>query len=68
MDGGGFFRFEAGGKRGFLVVNTLGDLTQPGAKDLTADISPERCTALVSVSGYLIGSQAANAKPLPPAA
>ena len=43
----GFFRFEAGGKRGFLVVNTLGDLTQPGAKDLTADISPERCTALV---------------------
>ncbi|QEL23756.1 alpha/beta hydrolase [Bosea sp. F3-2] len=36
----------------------------------TADIMavqwPERCKALVSVSGYLIGSQAANAKPLPP--
>ena len=43
----GFFRFEAGGKRGFLVVNTLGDLTLPGAKDVTGDISPERCIALV---------------------
>jgi pimeloyl-ACP methyl ester carboxylesterase len=29
---------------------------------------PERCTAMVSVSGYLIGSQAANQAPLPPAA
>jgi hypothetical protein len=29
---------------------------------------PERCKALVSVSGYLIGSQAGNAKPLPPSA
>ena len=29
---------------------------------------PERCTAMVSVSGYLIGSQAANERPLPPAA
>ncbi len=29
---------------------------------------PERVTALVSVSGYLIGSQAANAWPLPPEA
>lgn len=29
---------------------------------------PERCQAMVSVSGYLIGSQAANSKPLPPAA
>lgn len=43
----GFFRFEAGGKRGFLVVNTLGDLSLPGAKDVAGDISPERCTALV---------------------
>ncbi len=43
----GFFRFEAGGKRGFLVVNTLGDLTLPGAKDVAGDISPERCVALV---------------------
>jgi len=43
----GFFRFEAGGRRGFLVVNTLGDLSLPGAKDVAGDISPERCTALV---------------------
>lgn len=36
--------------------------------DILAALWPERCTALVSVSGYLIGSQAANAAPLPPAA
>ncbi|SBV32186.1 conserved exported protein of unknown function [uncultured Sphingopyxis sp.] len=36
--------------------------------DIMAVLWPERCAALVSVSGYLIGSQAANAKPLPPAA
>ncbi len=36
--------------------------------DIMAALWPGRCTALVSVSGYLIGSQAANAKPLPPAA
>lgn len=29
---------------------------------------PERCTGLVSVSGYLIGSQKANEMPLPPKA
>ena len=29
---------------------------------------PERCKALVSVSGYLVGSQAAAANPLPPSA
>lgn len=29
---------------------------------------PQRCKALVSVSGYLIGSQAGNARPLPPGA
>jgi pimeloyl-ACP methyl ester carboxylesterase len=29
---------------------------------------PERCRALVSVSGYLIGSREANRKPLPPSA
>jgi pimeloyl-ACP methyl ester carboxylesterase len=33
-----------------------------------AALWPERCTAMVSVSGYLIGSQAANAAPLPPQA
>jgi pimeloyl-ACP methyl ester carboxylesterase len=33
-----------------------------------AALRPERCTAMVSVSGYLIGSQAANTAPLPPKA
>lgn len=36
--------------------------------DIMAALWPERCRALVSVSGYLIGSQAINAKPLPPKA
>lgn len=35
---------------------------------ILAALWPERCEALVSVSGYLIGSQAANSKPLPPEA
>jgi 2-polyprenyl-6-methoxyphenol hydroxylase-like FAD-dependent oxidoreductase len=43
----GFFRFEAGGKRGFLVVNTRGDLSEPDAKNVAGDISLNRCTALV---------------------
>jgi pimeloyl-ACP methyl ester carboxylesterase len=36
--------------------------------DIVAALWPERCRALVSVSGYLIGSPAANKMPLPPAA
>jgi pimeloyl-ACP methyl ester carboxylesterase len=36
--------------------------------DILAALFPERCKALVSVSGYLIGSQAAGQVPLPPAA
>jgi pimeloyl-ACP methyl ester carboxylesterase len=36
--------------------------------DIIAALWPERCKALVSVSGYLIGSQEANKKPLPPSA
>jgi pimeloyl-ACP methyl ester carboxylesterase len=36
--------------------------------DVIAALWPDRCRALVSVSGYLIGSQAANAAPLPPRA
>jgi pimeloyl-ACP methyl ester carboxylesterase len=35
---------------------------------VVAALWPERCTALVSVSGYLIGSQQAGKLPLPPAA
>ena len=34
--------------------------------DIIAALWPERCKALVSVSGYLIGSPASNKKPLPP--
>lgn len=36
--------------------------------DIVAALWPERCTALVSVSGYLIGSQQANKAPLKPSA
>jgi pimeloyl-ACP methyl ester carboxylesterase len=36
--------------------------------DIIAALWPQRCKALVSVSGYLIGSQAAGKTPLPPAA
>jgi pimeloyl-ACP methyl ester carboxylesterase len=36
--------------------------------NIAAALWPERCKALVSVSGYLIGSQAAGAVPLSPAA
>jgi pimeloyl-ACP methyl ester carboxylesterase len=35
---------------------------------IVAALWPERCRALVAVSGYLIGSQAAGAVPLPPEA
>ena len=36
--------------------------------NIIAALWPERCRAMVSVSGYLIGSQEANKKPLPPKA
>ncbi len=36
--------------------------------NVVAALWPDRCKALVSVSGYLIGSQAAGAAPLPPQA
>jgi pimeloyl-ACP methyl ester carboxylesterase len=36
--------------------------------DIIAALWPERCKALVSVSGYLIGSQASGKAPLPPEA
>ncbi len=36
--------------------------------DIIAALWPERCQALVSVSGYLIGSQAVGSTPLPPKA
>jgi pimeloyl-ACP methyl ester carboxylesterase len=36
--------------------------------NIIAVLWPERCKAMVSVSGYLIGSQASGKEPLPPAA
>ncbi len=36
--------------------------------DIMAALWPDRCRGLVSVSGYLIGSQAAGKQPLPPEA
>jgi pimeloyl-ACP methyl ester carboxylesterase len=36
--------------------------------DIVAALWPDRCKALVSVSGYLIGNPEANKAPLPPAA
>jgi pimeloyl-ACP methyl ester carboxylesterase len=36
--------------------------------DIVAALWPERCRALVAVSGYLIGNQAAGKVPLPPSA
>jgi pimeloyl-ACP methyl ester carboxylesterase len=36
--------------------------------NIVAALWPERCKALVSVSGYLIGNQEANKNPLPPKA
>jgi pimeloyl-ACP methyl ester carboxylesterase len=36
--------------------------------NVVAALWPERCRAMVSVSGYLIGNQAANKAPLPPPA
>jgi pimeloyl-ACP methyl ester carboxylesterase len=36
--------------------------------NIVAALWPQRCRALVSVSGYLIGSQEANRMPLPPTA
>jgi pimeloyl-ACP methyl ester carboxylesterase len=36
--------------------------------NIVAALWPERCKAMVSVSGYLIGSQRANKNPLPPEA
>src|SRR6266571_1290837 len=50
----------------FIASSTL----PRGARtaDIIAALFPDRCKALVSVSGYLIGSQAAGQVPLPPPA
>ncbi|GAA3775915.1 FAD-dependent monooxygenase [Streptomyces chiangmaiensis] len=43
----GFFRFERTGTSGFLVVNTLGDPTVPGALDVTPELTTERAARLL---------------------
>jgi pimeloyl-ACP methyl ester carboxylesterase len=48
---------------------TIGGFDWGGrSADIIAALWPERCQALVSVSGYLIGSQESGKIPLPPAA
>lgn len=57
--------------RGFGATRFLSDKTpRNGARtaNILAALWPERCNAMVSVSGYLIGSREANKKPLPPKA
>jgi 2-polyprenyl-6-methoxyphenol hydroxylase-like FAD-dependent oxidoreductase len=46
----GFFRFERSGNAGFLAVNTLGDPREPGALDVTKDLTPERAVELVRIA------------------
>jgi hypothetical protein len=43
-------------------------LTGARTADIMAALWPERVKSLVSVSGYLIGSQQIGARPLPPQA
>src|SRR5262249_19785622 len=40
----------------------------PRSADIVAALWPDRCSGLVSVTGYLIGSRAAGRLPLPPEA
>jgi pimeloyl-ACP methyl ester carboxylesterase len=70
------------GEQGALAVDAIAFLDAVGATTavvagfdwgartagILAALWPERCAGLVSVSGYLIGSQAAGRMPLPPAA
>lgn len=43
----GFFRMERSGKAGFLVVNTVGDVSQPQAHNIADIITPELAAQLV---------------------
>ena len=70
------------GQQSIIAVNTVALMDALGieqavlagfdwgarAADIVAALWPERCRALVSVSGYLIGSQKAGQLPLPPEA
>jgi pimeloyl-ACP methyl ester carboxylesterase len=71
-----------GGQQSVLAVDTIALMDALGidratlggfdwgarTADIVAALWPERCTGVVSVSGYLIGSQAAGRRPLPPEA
>jgi pimeloyl-ACP methyl ester carboxylesterase len=70
------------GQQAAVAVDVIAHMDAPGidkailagfdwgarSASVIAALWPDRCKALVSVSGYLIGSQAANAAPLPPQA
>ncbi|MGH7906235.1 MAG: FAD-dependent monooxygenase, partial [Candidatus Binataceae bacterium] len=43
----GFFRLEKSGGSGFLVVNTVGDTSQPGAANVADGITEDHCAELV---------------------
>ena len=48
--------------------SSAGSTGERGRPTSSPPCGPDRCRAMVSVSGYLIGSQAAGQAPLPPAA
>jgi hypothetical protein len=43
----GFVRLERSGKRGFLAINTVGDVAKPEATRIADDITEARCIELV---------------------
>jgi len=43
----GFFRFVRDGSSGFLVVNTVGDVSKPEATNVAEGITVERCVEIV---------------------
>ncbi len=57
---------EAGGLMAYGA--SFGDLHGARTANIIAALWPERCKAMVSVSGYLIGSQEEGKMPLPPKA
>ena len=66
----GFFRFDKAGTSGFLAVNTLGDPREPGALDVTADLTTdgarELVRAAIGVAGHRRGGRRRLALATPP--
>ena len=56
------------GTTSFISADATRNGQQSGARsaNVVAALWPERCKAMVSVSGYLVGSQEAKRAPLPP--